>query len=70
MASYNDYDDSFESTCKIGTGFKDEDLIELTEKLKENIIQGPRNNYRFDKVDTPDIWLDPIHIWGIYFDSI
>ncbi len=38
MASYNDEDDIFETVCKLGTGFSDEFLEELPERLEPDKI--------------------------------
>lgn len=37
VASYNDAMDTFESCCKVGTGFSDEDLTNLHSTLKEKV---------------------------------
>jgi DNA ligase-1 len=37
VASYNDAMDTFESCCKVGTGFSDEDLQLLYDKLKDKV---------------------------------
>lgn len=37
VASYNDAMDTFESCCKVGTGFSDEDLTNLHATLKEKV---------------------------------
>lgn len=38
VASYNDAMDTFESCCKVGTGFSDEDLTLLHKLLKEKVL--------------------------------
>lgn len=48
MACYNPETDEYQSVCKVGTGFKDDDLIRLTEKTKELILSThckPSNVY-------------------------
>ena len=37
VASYNDAMDTFESCCKVGTGFSDEDLLNLYNQLKDKV---------------------------------
>jgi DNA ligase 1 len=38
MACYDPVNDEYQSVCKVGTGFKDEDLIRLTEQMKGHIL--------------------------------
>jgi DNA ligase-1 len=37
VASYNDAMDTFESCCRVGTGFSDEDLLNLYNQLKDKV---------------------------------
>lgn len=39
MACYNPDDDQFETVCKLGTGFSDEFLVELKERLNDCLIK-------------------------------
>src|SRR6058998_3007407 len=57
MAAYDEEADLFRTTCKLGTGFDDETLRKLPEKLK-----GARQDRRPDRVDSKleaDVWFDP-----------
>jgi DNA ligase-1 len=57
LASYNDKDDVFETVCKCGSGFTDEDLKRLPEILKPH-----RMSHRHARVKsrmTPDVWFTP-----------
>ncbi len=57
MASYNPEKDVFETVCKVGSGFKDEDLDRLPEMLKPYILERrhPRVVARLE----PDVWVTP-----------
>lgn len=57
MASYNPEKDVFETVCKVGSGFKDEDLDKLPEMLKPYILERkhPRVVARLE----PDVWIVP-----------
>jgi len=57
MASYNPEKDVFETVCKVGSGFKDEDLDKLPEMLKPYILERrhPRVVARLE----PDVWVTP-----------
>lgn len=57
LASYDDENDIFQSICKVGTGFKDEDLDTLHQLLRDNTIQ--RCDPRVDSGMEPDVWFVP-----------
>ncbi len=65
LACYDDGTEEFQSICKLGTGFKDEDLDNLSNFLNQHIIQKPKSYYNFDESLTPDVWFDAIHVWEI-----
>lgn len=47
VACYDPESEQFQSLCKLGTGFSDEDLQTLSDMLKEHIIDSPRNYYKY-----------------------
>jgi len=57
LAAYNEREDMFETVCKCGTGFTDEDLGKLPEVLKPHAIGHVHARVR-SKV-TPDVWFTP-----------
>jgi DNA ligase-1 len=57
MAAYNEEKDVFETVCKVGSGFKDEDLDRLPEILKPYIRD--RKHPRVVAEMEPDVWVDP-----------
>ncbi|MEM4005396.1 MAG: ATP-dependent DNA ligase, partial [Desulfurococcaceae archaeon] len=58
MAAYNEEKDVFETVCKVGSGFKDEDLDRLPELLKPYIRD--RKHPRVVAEMEPDVWTDPV----------
>lgn len=58
MAAYNPEKDVFESVCKVGSGFKDEDLDRLPELLKPYIRD--KKHPRVVAEMEPDVWVDPV----------
>ncbi|AGJ63245.1 ATP-dependent DNA ligase [Saccharolobus islandicus] len=60
MAAYNPKTDTFESVCKVASGFSDEQLDELQKKLMEikRDIKHPRVNSKME----PDIWVEPVYV--------
>uniref|UniRef100_A0A8C5ASC6 DNA ligase n=1 Tax=Gadus morhua TaxID=8049 RepID=A0A8C5ASC6_GADMO len=65
LACYDDEGEEFQSVCKIGTGFKDEDLEQHYKFLKEHILPKPRAYYRVDQSTEPDVWLDAVQVWEV-----
>src|SRR5947208_16316871 len=58
MAAYDEQADVFRTTCKLGTGFDDETLRHLPDKLKASPReQRPR---RVDSKLEADAWFDPV----------
>jgi DNA ligase-1 len=57
LSAYNDKDDMFETVCKCGSGFTDEDLKKLPEMLRAHAIQ--HRHARVRSKMTPDIWFTP-----------
>ncbi|XP_032388316.1 DNA ligase 1 isoform X2 [Etheostoma spectabile] len=65
LACYDEDNEEFQSVCKIGTGFKDEDLEQHYKFLKEHILPKPRAYYRIDQSAEPDVWLDAVQVWEV-----
>lgn len=67
MACYDPETDEYQSVCKVGTGFKDEDLLRLTEKTKPHIIPSKKkpSNYNVGDALEPDDWFDSKLVWEI-----
>ncbi|KAG7525391.1 DNA ligase 1 [Solea senegalensis] len=65
LACYDEENEEFQSVCKIGTGFKDEDLEQHYKFLKDHILPKPRAYYRVDQSAEPDVWLDAMQVWEV-----
>ncbi|XP_026489293.2 DNA ligase 1 [Vanessa tameamea] len=57
--------DHYQSLCKIGTGFSDEDLRTLTETLSQHVIDAPRSYYMFDGAHAADVWFSAASVWEV-----
>lgn len=50
---------------QIGTGFKDEDLEQHTNFLKNHVIDVPKLYYRLGEGPEPDHWFDAMQVWEV-----
>ncbi len=61
LACYNDEEDTFETVCKVGTGFDDETLAKMPE-IFERVDKDNNKNKKPARVESaiePDYWFDP-----------
>jgi DNA ligase-1 len=57
LASYNADRDIFESICKVGTGFTDENLDQFYQILQDKVTL--KKNPRIESGMEPDVWFEP-----------
>jgi len=57
LASYNADNDTFESICKVGTGFTDENLDQFYQILQDKVTL--KKNPRIESGMEPDVWFEP-----------
>lgn len=65
LACYDEENEEFQTVCKLGTGFKDEDLETHTNFLKNHVIDKPKSYYNFDETLKPDVWFEAVQVWEI-----
>jgi DNA ligase-1 len=60
MAAFNPVEEQYETVCKLGSGFSDEDLLFLTEELmKIKVDKKPKDvNSKMEA----DVWFDPVKV--------
>lgn len=59
LACYDQDSEEYQCICKIGTGFKDEDLKQQHDLLSGHIVNKPPAYYSFDETLKPDVWFSP-----------
>jgi len=67
MACYDPDADEYQSVCKVGTGFKDEDLSRLFEKMKGLVVENKRKPFNYNVGDAlePDDWFQAAAVWEL-----
>ncbi|CAD5224827.1 unnamed protein product [Bursaphelenchus okinawaensis] len=65
LACYNADFDEYQTICKIGTGFSDEDLKSQYEYLQGVRTEKAPSNLRFDSTLAPDHWFEPKYVWEV-----
>ena len=65
MACYDPDRDEYQSVCKVGTGFTDENLTRLTEKMTPFAADRRPYNYNVGDPLEPDVWFSPKVLWEI-----
>jgi DNA ligase-1 len=65
LACYDVDTEEYQSVCKIGTGFSDEDLKLLSKGLNENIISKKSSQYNVSPTLECDVWFEACQVWEV-----
>ncbi|CDS09343.1 hypothetical protein LRAMOSA10703 [Lichtheimia ramosa] len=66
LACYDPETEEYQTVCKLGTGFSDENLQKFYTDLNEHKIQQPKRFYCIgENPETPDVWFAPNIVWEI-----
>lgn len=65
LAIYNPESEEYQTVCKAGTGFSDEDLQTHYSFFKERILIAPDTSYNVSDKMKPDVWLEACQVWEI-----
>ncbi len=67
-AAYDPEMDLFKTVCKVGSGFTDENLEEMSERLDENRMESKPVNV--ESLVEPDVWFEPEVVIEVLGDEI
>jgi DNA ligase 1 len=65
LGCYNPENEEYETVCKIGTGFSDENLEAFYNELSKTVINEPKGYFSFTPSASPDVWFEPTKVWEI-----
>ena len=65
LACYDDESERYQTICKVGTGFSEEDLVSLSERLAPVVADSPPSYYEYSKQEKPDVWFTPAFVWEV-----
>mmetsp|Transcript_29341 Transcript_29341/g.67368 ORF Transcript_29341/g.67368 Transcript_29341/m.67368 type:complete len:398 (-) Transcript_29341:214-1407(-) len=67
LACYDPDTEEYQSVCKIGTGFSDENLKMLTESFKTggHVMADKSSQYQVNDSLECDVWLDSVQVWEV-----
>uniref|UniRef100_A0A1B0AWX5 DNA ligase 1 n=1 Tax=Glossina palpalis gambiensis TaxID=67801 RepID=A0A1B0AWX5_9MUSC len=65
LACYDHDNEEYQSICKIGTGFSDEDLHTHADFFKNYTLPAKKSYVCCDSSLEPDDWLEPVQVWEI-----
>jgi DNA ligase-1 len=65
LAIYDEESETYQSICKIGTGFSDEDLESRAKSLSEFEIDAPPRYYQFPEAMACDVYFSPAQVWEV-----
>lgn len=68
MAAYNQKDDVFETLCKLGSGFTDQDLADLPKLTEKSVLK--HRHPRVNSLMEPDVWFEPSIVLEVAADEI
>ncbi|XP_001987033.2 DNA ligase 1 [Drosophila grimshawi] len=65
LACYDTDNEEYQTICKIGTGFTDEDLRQHSEFFSTNKLSEAKSYFRYDSSLEPDDWFEPCQVWEV-----
>nr|XP_009858016.1 DNA ligase 1-like [Ciona intestinalis] len=64
LACYDEESEEYQTICKIGTGFSDQNLADHAIFFNQHLIDQPKSYYRLNGSDA-DQWFEPVQVWEV-----
>ncbi|KAI9262152.1 ATP-dependent DNA ligase [Phascolomyces articulosus] len=66
LACYDPDSGDYQTVCKLGTGFSEENLKDFYDQLNQHKLpMAPRYYQLGDNAETPDVWFEPKVVWEV-----
>mmetsp|Transcript_23282 Transcript_23282/g.35412 ORF Transcript_23282/g.35412 Transcript_23282/m.35412 type:complete len:193 (-) Transcript_23282:119-697(-) len=65
LACYDEDTEEYQSVCKIGTGFSDDDLKALSESLNNNRMIEKSTQYNVSPTLDCNVWFEACQVWEV-----
>lgn len=65
LACYDEDNEEYQSICKIGTGFSDENLQTHADFFKNHVVPTKKSYICCDSLLEPDDWFEPVQVWEV-----
>ncbi|KAJ3329365.1 tRNA ligase [Blyttiomyces sp. JEL0837] len=67
LACYDSDSETYQSICKIGTGFSEEQFKEHADYFSKHTLNTPPSYYSFTDAPNgrPDVWFSPTQVWEV-----
>jgi DNA ligase-1 len=65
LAAFDVDQGEFQTACKIGTGFSDEDLSTHYAFYQDHLLPNKRADYDVTERMYPDVWFDAVQVWEV-----
>lgn len=62
---YDEDTEEYQTLCKLGTGFSDENLQTSAQFFKDHVVAKAPAYYQFESSLVPDHWFAPVQVWEI-----
>jgi DNA ligase-1 len=70
MAAYDENSKEFVGVCKLGTGFSEDDLMEIQKRMSSQLLPSMPDNYSIPNNLRPGVVFKPKEVWEVGFDTL
>src|SRR3989338_94366 len=70
LAVYNEDRGRLETVAKIGSGYSEQEMVELQKMLDDIKVEAPPAKLDFNEAQKPDFWVEPRYVIEASFDEI